>query len=367
MYLDIQRLPIPARLDDEGGRDFAASASVGNAVEQDLWGHDDFGTDAEERIAMVQPTPEREYILGVARIDGVIVANARISIPLRDNLRTAYVQLEVMPRVRRQGIATALFRFAEQQVASRGRSTVMAWSDARIGDDGPPAGPVLVPPTGAGEYPADDAAAALALACGFDLVQVDRQSVLDLAALRSRAGRELLGRQQADAVTVGSSRYEFLQWADHCPEDLVGDYSLLRRRMSTDPPAGGFAQEEELWDEGRIRREEDRSLAAGAATLVQAVRHRGTGHLVGHTVLERFDAKPAVVYQGDTLVLDRHRGHRLGMGLKIANLRRAVDAWPTAERIYTWNAEENTFMLKVNVALGFRPSGRTAGWQRMWT
>ncbi|VDR33039.1 Uncharacterised protein [Arthrobacter agilis] len=64
-------------------------------------------------------------------------------------------------------------------------------------------------------------------------------------------------------------------------------------------------------------------------------------------------------------MLDNHRGHRLGMWLKATNLLLAADVWGNADRIYTWNAEENSFMLEVNEALGFRPSGRTAGWQRV--
>lgn len=135
--------------------------------------------------------------------------------------------------------------------------------------------------------------------------------------------------------------------------------------MSTDPPLGGFAQEEEQWDADRIRREEGRSAEGGTSTLVCAARHRPSGHLVGHTILERFASRPAIVHQEDTLVLDEHRGHRLGLWLKAANLRRVLAEWPGAERVYTWNAEENTFMLDVNVALGFRPAGRTAGWQKV--
>jgi GNAT superfamily N-acetyltransferase len=365
----IGQLRIPASLDAEGGDDFAQSAAVGNAVEHQLWGHDDFATDAEERLAMVQPTPERDYVLAVARTARTIVANARISIPLRDNLRAAYVQIEVLPQVRRQGIAQALLAFVEQHLSSRGRTIMMSWSDARVDDGGDrpsPDRPVLVPPAGAGSYPADDAAAVLALGAGFELVQVDRQSVLHLASMRSRrSGAGDLERKEAEARAVGSGQYELVAWLDRCPEDLVEDYALLRRRMSTDPPLGGFTQEEELWDAGRIRRAEERALAGGASSLVCAVRHRSSGQLVGHTILERFDSKPAVVYQEDTLVLEEHRGHRLGMWLKAANLGRVLDAWPSAERIYTWNAEENSFMLNVNIALGFRPAGRTAGWQKV--
>jgi len=87
--------------------------------------------------------------------------------------------------------------------------------------------------------------------------------------------------------------------------------------------------------------------------------------LVADHVLERFESGPAVVYQEDTLVLREHGSHRLGMRLKTATLQCLRTEWSGAERIHTWNAEENTFMLDVNVALGFRPAGRTAGWQKV--
>ena len=71
-----------------------------------------------------------------AETEDSFVGNARISIPLRDNLQAAYVQLEVLPGKRRQGIASALLAFAEQQLTLRGRTTIMSWSDARMGVDG---------------------------------------------------------------------------------------------------------------------------------------------------------------------------------------------------------------------------------------
>lgn len=355
----IRQLPIPTTLDAAGGEDFAQSAAVSNAVERAIWGHDDHSVDAEERLVMLQATPDREYVLGVARDGSEIVANARLSIPLRDNPQTAFVQIEVAPSHRRRGIATSLLSFVEQEMAHRGRTIMMSWSDARAGDE-PAADARLVPPTGAGFFPASDASAIFARRSGFDLVQVDRQSVLALDDVEDAL------RLEHAARIIGSGHYDLVEWVDRCPDDLVEDYALLRQKMSTDPPLGGFAQEEEAWDADRIRREEQRTLAGGTSSLVCAVRHAASGQLVGHTILERSEARPAVVYQEDTLVLDEHRGHRLGTWLKAANLRRARDAWPTAERIYTWNAEENTFMLDVNVALGFRASGRTAGWQKVF-
>ena len=58
-----------------------------------------------------------------------------------------------------------------------------------------------------------------------------------------------------------------------------------------------------------------------------------------------------------------HRGRRLGMLVKAANLRRLTGELPAVRRVDTWNAEENAWMLAINVALGFRPSGGAGEWQ----
>ena len=60
----------------------------------------------------------------------------------------------------------------------------------------------------------------------------------------------------------------------------------------------------------------------------------------------------------------KHRGNRLGMLVKILNLRRLAAEHPSVERILTFNAAENSHMLAINVALGFRPAGYDGEWQR---
>lgn len=143
-------------------------------------------------------------------MEGGIVGDARTSDPLRDDLQAAHVQLEVLPGMSRQGIASALLAFAEQQLRLRGRTTIMSWCEARMDVDGDAGaeGRVaaverLVPPTGAGWYPAARPAAGR----GSDLVQVDRQSVLHLADVRSDRGRDILLRQEAEALVRGSECY----------------------------------------------------------------------------------------------------------------------------------------------------------------
>ena len=52
------------------------------------------------------------------------------------------------------------------------------------------------------------------------------------------------------------------------------------------------------------------------------------------------------------------------MLVKTAQLLRLPEVRPNAARIHTWNAEENERMLKINVALGFRPTGVVGMWQK---
>ena len=60
-------------------------------------------------------------------------------------------------------------------------------------------------------------------------------------------------------------------------------------------------------------------------------------------------------WQSTTIVDPSHRGHRLGMAVKVENLIRTCAAEPDLRHVHTWNAEENTHMIAINEAIGFRP------------
>jgi hypothetical protein len=83
-------------------------------------------------------------------------------------------------------------------------------------------------------------------------------------------------------------------------------------------------------------------------------RHRGTGELVGHTVVAVEGHRPQVGHQHDTTVVRSHRGHRLGLLLKSAMVLWLAEAEPQLEVVDTWNAESNDHMITVNEALGYR-------------
>jgi len=161
--------------------------------------------------------------------------------------------------------------------------------------------------------------------------------------------------------------YELISWTDHCPDEYVEQLAVLMSRMSTDAPTGGLSYEEETWDAARVRNVEDTWKQAGNISLVTAARHRESGELAAYSVLELAPSKPWLADQDDTLVASGHRGHRLGMLVKIRNLRRLLADYPAVERVITFNAAENEHMLAINIALGFLPAGWDGEWQRVVT
>ena len=134
--------------------------------------------------------------------------------------------------------------------------------------------------------------------------------------------------------------------------------------MSTDAPFAGLDMDEEPWDEARVANFDDINAAGGGTRLTVAALHSATGRLVGFSELDVPADRTRPVHQGDTLVLAEHRGHRLGMTLKLANLLALQDITPLPPSVYTFNAEENRHMLDVNEAIGFRAVGNAGCWRK---
>ena len=63
-------------------------------------------------------------------------------------------------------------------------------------------------------------------------------------------------------------------------------------------------------------------------------------------------------------MLPEHRGHRLGLATKAANLLRLQRHRPDLREVRTYNAESNTHMVAVNDAMGFLPVERLGEFER---
>jgi len=91
-----------------------------------------------------------------------------------------------------------------------------------------------------------------------------------------------------------------------------------------------------------------------------AARHDDTGELAALTEVLVDPGDPGWGHLAVTVVIRKHRGHRLGLLLKIAMMELLATTEPQLERIATWNAQSNEHMIAVNEALGYTVFGQPA-------
>jgi RimJ/RimL family protein N-acetyltransferase len=117
------------------------------------------------------------------------------------------------------------------------------------------------------------------------------------------------------------------------------------------------------WDATRVRDAERRMRLQGVRAHTMAVRHDASGELGGFTMVEVGPEQPEWGFQALTAVVREHRGHRLGLLLKLAMMDRLAAAEPQVTRLLTSNSATNKHMIAVNEALGYRVLGHPS---RSW-
>jgi GNAT superfamily N-acetyltransferase len=269
------------------------------------------------------------YAHFVAVEDGVDVAYGTARLPRRDNLSNAAVSVSVLPCQRRRGIGRALAKEILAFVRSEGRTNAVWMVGSPVGEES----------SGCAFSRALGARIALSrLRRELDLTVVDESELDTLVTTR---------------IEGWDSDYEVVTWVDRVPDDLLEGVAQLVGRMSTDTPSGDLSWEPEVWDAARWREKENDALLSGRRRLAAGVVDR-RGHLVAFTDIGVWVQEPIVAEQWNTIVDPVHRGHRLGLAVKIANLRNLRREVPGALRLETWNAIENSRMIAINELLGFQ-------------
>jgi hypothetical protein len=143
----------------------------------------------------------------------------------------------------------------------------------------------------------------------------------------------------------------------------VGEWAELDASLDTEAPIGELDIEPQVADIVAVREDERIKERQGRLSL-HAVALRPDGRLAAYTELIVPTLDPDVVYQWGTLVRREDRGHRLGVAVKVANLRQLQALRPQARRLVTYNAESNDHMIAVNEALGFVPTERLGEFQK---
>ena len=361
----IHPVPLPDSLDSPEAWAVLGAARISADVERRTWGHADLTyppamllgvlrdqthADKVPMVATVSPAPEQptaDDVLGVVHV----------TLERTGNTHLASVGVTVQPEDR-AGIGSALLAAAEHVVVEHGRTTIIM--DSTHTPESPADDPdTIVPPTGSGRINRTDPEAAFALSHGYALEQGERYSVLHLPL----PDPALVDRLHTDAAATAGDAYRTVSWSGRCPDDLIDAFAVLTTRMTTALPLAGLDIVEEPWDAARVRDRDDTIEATGRRMIVTAAVHAETGELVAYTAIIT-PLGSVIAFQEDTLVLDEHRGHRLGMLVKTVNLARLLDEHPGIRRIHTWNAEENQHMLAINEALGFEAAGIVGLWQK---
>jgi GNAT superfamily N-acetyltransferase len=348
----IDELTIPTSIDAPGGEDFAEMVRVRNAIEAHSYGGDDLAYEADELLpGWLDPyEPKRLF---VARVDGRIVGRAIHEIQTEAATDVSWLSVEVLPEFRGRGIGSALYGAVLAVATELGRTTLQAYGLAmeRPGDR-------LEAPTGFGSVPLADPGVRFLLARGWSLEQVERSSKLTLPVA------DLADRVDAAAAASGPD-YRVHTWVGATPQRWLEDIAMLATRMSTDAPTAGLDATEDVWSVERILDDEARQAGSPRRQLIAAVEHVPSGRLAGFTELSVPPQLTRAVAQDDTIVLSEHRGHRLGMLLKVANIAHLERVDPGHPSITTFNAEENRHMLSVNEAVGFVAVGYEGAWKKV--
>ncbi|WP_447652934.1 N-acetyltransferase family protein [Microbacterium sufflavum] len=352
--LTISRLTVPAALDADDAADFRAYGELNRQICDEQVGIPDLAPDAAQMLPGWQDDTDSLDLGFVARDGADIVGMVTVSFAQEADANAAEVDLLVSDAHWGRGIEDALLARAESEARARGRSVLQIWSLHRPEETSR----MLVPRTGWGRIPATPLSD-LVDAHGFTLEQVERNSEFNL-----RADPAPLEAALAEATQAAGPDYRVVEWLLPTPPELRSGYAAVLARLSTDAPSGDMDFVAEVWDADRVARRDARLTGAGQTVSVVAVEHVPTGDIVAYNELVIGAERTGVTHQFGTLVSKDHRGHRLGMIVKCANLLRWRELVPDATVVSTFNAEENRPMLDINEAIGFRPVSYAGAWQK---
>jgi GNAT superfamily N-acetyltransferase len=254
-----------------------------------------------------------------------------LRLPVKENVTLAEVILQVPPARRRAGIGSELLAHCAGRARRAGRGRM--GGEARDGSPG--------------------AAFAQAVGAQAGIAEVNR--ILDIgSSLPARLDRL---RAEAQAKSAG---YSLLSWLGATPDEHLEGVARLNNAMTDAPRDEGV--QATTWDGPRVAGQEEHALAHGLRFRTVAARHDGTGELAALTQICTDDGTPGWAFQQITAVAKEHRGHRLGLLVKVANLEQLIGVDPGVRRVLTGNADANRYMIAINEMLGFHVSDVYRSW-----
>lgn len=253
-----------------------------------------------------------------------------------DNLHLVTCSITVHPEHRRQGHGTAMMGEVVRRTRELGRNTIWAW--APEDDEGPR---IFLEQHGF-SYASHEARRKQKLA------EVDQEAVAQLYAQAVEASTDYV----VERVRVPTD--------DALLNELIEVTAAIN-----DAPMGDLTFEDEKFDLQRLRDFETAAQNKGERLYRVYARHRETGAVGGHTIVMVSPHRPDYAFQYDTAVSRDHRGHRLGLLLKVDMMHWMAEVEPQIHTIETWNQADNNYMISVNESIGYRLSRIFADFERV--
>jgi GNAT superfamily N-acetyltransferase len=250
-----------------------------------------------------------------------------VDLPTRDNLHLVWAQIWVHPDHRRRGHGSVIMNEALRIARAAGRNTIWVW----IAED-------------------DQGARRFAEEFGFVYASQDARRRQVLANVEQTEIQPLW-----ELAETAASDYCLERLRPPISNEVLSQLVEVTAAMN-DAPMGDLTYEDERFDQQRLRDHEAALIGRGERGYRVIARHRTTGEVGGHTMMIIHPLQPHIGRQADTAVARHHRGHRLGLLLKIDMMRWLDQAEPQLKIIETWNNVDNDLMIKVNEALGYRLS-----------
>lgn len=257
---------------------------------------------------------------------GVVTAWLNID----DNTDKVWTQIDVHPDHRRRGHGTRAVEMLVDFARANGRTQIVVESKC--------------PAEGAQDHPYR----IFAERNGFRLGQTEIIRLLDLPV-----ADVLLAGLADEARAAYRGRYR-VQTFTQVPRELWPSLLTCMNRVGADAPTGEIDWEPETLGPDRYAGNLDLDRSTGRIRLTSVAIEESSGDVVAFTEL---GLAPDITraHQWGTLVLAEHRGHRLGLAVKVAGLGALQTDHPDRVDIVTGNAHNNPWMVSINERLGFRP------------
>jgi GNAT superfamily N-acetyltransferase len=335
---------VEVRRVDPGDEDALAEwCAVLEASDKELWPDLQGYTLPDIRaFARFRGSGRRFDLLAASQPGGPIFGVGMMELPRRDNRHAAEITVAVHPAQRRRGVGTAIVERMAQLAGADGRHVLNTIVDVPLDRAG------------------DHASVYFAPRVGFEVMLAGNTRHLTVPLETAR--REDLHARVARAPDAAS--YRISTFVTPWPDEVLEDHCELLRRMSTDEPTGEADREEEVWDAERIRENDELLVARDTWKLGAVAEHVASGRLVAFTELLLAHDTPDQAWQEATLVHPAHRGHRLGLAVKLANLEFLAEQAPEVRLVVTGNAQPNVPMIAVNDLIGFEIAGAGMFWQK---